>query len=184
MSGFGFRWIVLVFAACIILNGMDPACEATGEPASGSPTASGYIAPEVPPGDLTDPAAEAGAPGMRGTPLGGSGGDGIAAAGISESVETAGAEPPEPAEMKQRHAAHGVACADCHADDMPRRRVPTRRCFECHGGYHDMAVRTAEAFPNPHESHAGQVRCGRCHREHSPSELYCNRCHVFEMVVP
>lgn len=118
----------------------------------------------------------------------------LVAAEAAGEVEPAGTHdpesttPPEPspssAEMEHRHAERDVTCADCHAEDPPQRRPPSKRCSDCHGDYEAVSILTRNVFPNPHESHVGEIRCTRCHKEHAPSELYCNKCHVFELVVP
>ncbi|MBN1612956.1 MAG: cytochrome c3 family protein [Deltaproteobacteria bacterium] len=105
-----------------------------------------------------------------------------------EGVQTVKGEPLESASLrkdfKQRHARHGIRCGDCHESD-PSLKPPTMAaCLQCHGSYKDVAALTEGLHPNPHDSHMGEVKCRLCHKEHKESELFCNRCHVFEMKVP
>ena len=77
----------------------------------------------------------------------------------------------QPTMMK--HQAKGVSCEQCH-------------------NYPDLAKASAEkkVALNPHDSHAGQLRCTLCHKEHQQSVVYCRQCHKnaddkrFDMTVP
>lgn len=70
--------------------------------------------------------------------------------------------------------------------------------MQCHN-YDALAAKSAEKIKNdpamkgklnPHDSHAGQLKCTECHKEHSKSSLYCLECHKnaedarFKMDVP
>jgi hypothetical protein len=80
-----------------------------------------------------------------------------------------------------KHGEIGATCVDCHKSDKPTRSAPISACKTCHGEYADIAKKTADMKPNPHDSHAGEVRCTLCHKSHSPSVLYCNECHTFNI---
>ena len=67
----------------------------------------------------------------------------------------------------------------------------SKACMKCHN-YQDLAAASAakKVALNPHDSHAGQLRCTLCHKEHEQSVLYCRQCHKnaedkrFDMAVP
>lgn len=87
--------------------------------------------------------------------------------------------------LKQKHAAFGVGCAQCHSADLSFAETPpTAVCLACHGSHDAVAQRTASLTPNPHHSHMGEAACTTCHSEHSESQLSCNQCHIFEMRTP
>jgi hypothetical protein len=83
-----------------------------------------------------------------------------------------------------RHVAAGVACNGCHTERLPK--PPTvATCLGCHGGsYENLAARTAQDQPNPHQSHRGEVQCAACHHVHAASVTFCNQCHSFDMTTP
>lgn len=91
------------------------------------------------------------------------------------------------AEMMMKHAAKGVTCEACHKTNSPSRAAKASSCARCHT-YADVAKKTSKMNPNPHESHAGEVRCTLCHREHKASVNYCLECHQtgekFQFKVP
>ncbi len=91
------------------------------------------------------------------------------------------------ADMMMKHSAKGVSCEACHKTKSPSRAAKASSCNTCHN-YADLAKKTAKVNPNPHESHAGEVRCTLCHREHKPSVNYCLECHQtgenFQFKVP
>lgn len=95
--------------------------------------------------------------------------------------------PVSAAEMLMKHAAKGVSCEACHKTKTPSRAAKASVCESCHT-YADVAKKTAKVVPNPHESHAGEVRCTLCHKEHKASENYCLQCHAtgdkFKFKVP
>ena len=76
-----------------------------------------------------------------------------------------------------KHAARGVTCEACHKTATPSRAARASSCAGCHT-YADVARKTAKMNPNPHESHAGEIRCTLCHKEHKASENYCLQCHA------
>jgi len=47
-----------------------------------------------------------------------------------------------------------------------------------------MAEKTSRLDPNPHDSHLGELECGRCHHQHKASENACAACHAIELKVP
>lgn len=94
----------------------------------------------------------------------------VAAALLVLAVQTAGA-------FESKHAARGVACQACHKTQTPSRAAKASACNGCHS-YDALAKQTAQIQPNPHDSHAGQIRCTLCHKEHKASENYCRSCHA------
>jgi fumarate reductase flavoprotein subunit len=95
-------------------------------------------------------------------------------------------------ELRGKHLAAELKCRDCHGTDAPEKRASAALCKECHEGeikieskqlpLHGKAGRIVEV--NAHASHQGELRCTLCHRAHSPSVLYCNDCHEFDVNVP
>lgn len=82
-----------------------------------------------------------------------------------------------------KHARKGVKCIVCHESAQPSTPPNSEKCSSCHGDMGKKAT-AAEAAPNPHKSHVGELLCGKCHKEHKESVLFCNKCHVLEMKVP
>ena len=82
-----------------------------------------------------------------------------------------------------KHGELGIQCAACHKTDAPTSRAPASACANCHGSYAEVAAKTKALKPNPHDSHAGEVRCTLCHKSHKPSTVYCNECHRFDMKI-
>jgi fumarate reductase flavoprotein subunit len=95
-------------------------------------------------------------------------------------------------ELRGKHLAAELKCKDCHGTDVPDRRAPASRCKECHEGEIEIASKqlplrgkTGKIVEvNVHASHQGELRCTLCHRVHSPSVLYCNDCHEYDVKVP
>jgi hypothetical protein len=83
-----------------------------------------------------------------------------------------------------RHNRHKVTCQPCHGTYSPEKRASKAQCLTCHESYEHVAALTANLEPNPHESHYGKIRCTLCHKAHEASELYCNKCHDFELQMP
>lgn len=79
--------------------------------------------------------------------------------------------------MEFKHQARGVTCEKCHKTASPVKAAKNSSCMECHS-YADVAKKSAKLNPNPHDSHAGQVRCVKCHKEHKASVSYCSECHT------
>jgi len=97
-------------------------------------------------------------------------------------------------------------CNTCHDFQVQARSkmvtVSDKSCLQCHEGYDKMAMEITKRYPdhveseiqkaavvtqvypvNPHKSHYGDMRCTQCHRIHSESRLYCNKCHDFQDTV-
>lgn len=87
--------------------------------------------------------------------------------------------------LADKHAAKGMACSACHKESPPKEKAPTALCEACHGDNQKVAEKTVKLYPNPHESHLGEVDCQSCHHAHKASVLSCATCHdKFEMKVP
>ena len=85
--------------------------------------------------------------------------------------------PASAADMMMKHAAKGVSCEACHKTKAPNGAAKASSCNACHS-YGDLAKKTEKVNPNPHDSHAGEIRCTLCHKEHKVSENYCIQCHA------
>jgi hypothetical protein len=86
--------------------------------------------------------------------------------------------------LDRAHGEQGMGCPDCHSGYFPDGPASMSACVECHGSYSDLAESTADADPNPHASHLGEIDCGLCHKAHEESDLVCNQCHNYNLVVP
>jgi fumarate reductase flavoprotein subunit len=86
--------------------------------------------------------------------------------------------------LDHKHANNGTDCRSCHEADFPDTRASMDQCLNCHSSYEQLAELTSGLEPNPHSSHYEDLRCTVCHKAHQASELYCNKCHEFEMTVP
>lgn len=84
-------------------------------------------------------------------------------------------------ELRGKHLEAALDCETCHATSTPVRRAPASSCTKCHEDYPALGELTANAEPNPHASHQGEIRCTACHKVHEPSVLYCDTCHAFEL---
>lgn len=90
-----------------------------------------------------------------------------------------------------KHMQKGVTCEQCHNSSAPTAAAKSKACMKCHN-YQDLAAASAakKVALNPHDSHAGQLRCTLCHKEREQSVLYCRQCHKnaedkrFDMNVP
>jgi cytochrome c nitrite reductase small subunit len=47
-----------------------------------------------------------------------------------------------------------------------------------------VAAKTEKLDPNPHDSHLGEMDCGKCHHSHKASENACAACHQMDMKAP
>ena len=92
--------------------------------------------------------------------------------------------PEEQKFLADRHQAKGVGCASCHKENPPKTAAPMTVCLGCHGSYAKVAEKTANASPNPHASHMGELPCENCHHAHKASASQCNTCHEFNMKTP
>lgn len=60
--------------------------------------------------------------------------------------------------------------------------VTKNQCLKCHISYEDLAKKTANLEPNPHDNHMGKVNCEDCHKANQAKpELMCNSCHNFTL---
>jgi hypothetical protein len=83
----------------------------------------------------------------------------------------------------EKHGRYGVTCVVCHGSIAPTTSPQSEKCSQCHNDFLKNAA-LSKAIPNPHMSHVDEPLCGKCHKEHRHSVLFCNKCHVFEMKVP
>ena len=80
-----------------------------------------------------------------------------------------------------------LSCSALMAADIPENhsgfnaKTPSQTCLGCHSKS-DVAKRTAQLNPNPHDSHRGFIDCMECHSfdKNKPSILLCNDCHAFD----
>jgi cytochrome c nitrite reductase small subunit len=105
--------------------------------------------------------------------------------------------------LDHRHAIKGVTCDDCHIEPgknrimemgkytkegidyvtgnyptpLPQANLSKEYCLKCHGTYSELAQKTSNVTPNPHQSHLGEIQCQLCHKSHKPFENYCLKCH-------
>jgi len=86
--------------------------------------------------------------------------------------------------LADKHKDSGTDCSDCHKGSPPKQDVPITVCLGCHGDYGKVAAKTNQLDPNPHDSHLGEIECGKCHHAHKASVNFCNECHQFDMKVP
>ncbi len=105
-------------------------------------------------------------------------------AATAAPAATAGPEPVRGKTVKEYHLVlgrEGGLCGLCHDPQDPLAPAEDDRCLRCHGGYEQVALRTAGLEKNPHDSphYGATAACTACHREHAPSEALCNACHLF-----
>jgi fumarate reductase flavoprotein subunit len=86
--------------------------------------------------------------------------------------------------LADSHKSKGTDCSGCHKESPSKQNVPMAVCLECHGDYGKVATKTSKLDPNPHDSHLGEIDCGKCHHAHNASVNACNECHQFDMKVP
>lgn len=81
-------------------------------------------------------------------------------------------------QMQFKHQSHSITCEQCHGTASPATKAKAKVCFNCHN-YQDLAKMTStkNLVLNPHDSHAGELRCTLCHKEHGQSVVYCKECH-------
>jgi len=95
-------------------------------------------------------------------------------------------------QLKGRHLENKLNCVDCHSEEQPTGKAPQAVCRSCHGDMKDsesIITKNSSGHDvklNPHASHAGDIRCTKCHSIHKTSALFCNEgCHHrFELNVP
>ena len=84
-----------------------------------------------------------------------------------------------------KHTAAKVDCHACHVEEPASKPPEMTMCLSCHGGtYARLAATTQLVQPNPHASHQGPIPCSVCHHVHSPSRMFCNNCHNFDLTTP
>ena len=86
--------------------------------------------------------------------------------------------------LAEKHKDRGTGCSGCHKENPPKQDVPMAVCLGCHGDYWKVAAKTDKLDPKPHNSHLGEIDCGKCHHAHKPSVNFCNKCHQLDMKVP
>jgi len=94
--------------------------------------------------------------------------------------------------INPKHSDAGLTCKDCHATGTPDKKAPASTCKSCHSKEDLTKVVLFEDETgkkqniNPHDAHAGDLRCTLCHSIHGKSNLYCNTgCHhTFKYDVP
>ena len=105
--------------------------------------------------------------------------------------------------LDHAHEEKGITCDDCHVPPGQNRimQIPTymkegfdyvrgdydtpfpeanlskEYCLKCHGTYDELAQKTVNVKPNPHQSHLGEIQCQLCHKSHKPFQNYCAKCH-------
>lgn len=83
--------------------------------------------------------------------------------------------------LANSHKKSGLNCGDCHTTyDYDELDNMAKKCINCHGGYEDVAKRTAESGyeTNPHKSHFPTLACTKCHSMHGDFTDYCSvKCH-------
>jgi fumarate reductase flavoprotein subunit len=120
----------------------------------------------------------------------------LIAADRSSEQNAPAINPSDPAQMKkpdavppksgqamrlEKHAPRGVQCAVCHESNEPTAPPRGEKCITCHSNY---VKEKPKDEPNPHKSHVGELSCGKCHKEHRESVMFCNKCHVYTIKVP
>ena len=86
--------------------------------------------------------------------------------------------------LADKHEDRSTDCSGCHKESPPKQDVPMGVCLGCHEDYRKVAAKTDKLDPNPHDSHLGEVDCGKCHHAHKASVNACNECHQMDMKVP
>jgi len=86
--------------------------------------------------------------------------------------------------LAYKHKNRGMDCSGCHKESPPKQDVSMEVCLGCHEDYWKVAAKTNKLDPNPHDSHLGEVECGKCHHAHKASVNACNECHQMDMKVP
>jgi hypothetical protein len=60
---------------------------------------------------------------------------------------------------------------------FPEGNYSKEYCLKCHGTYDELAQKTSNVKPNPHQSHLGEIECGLCHKSHRSFVNHCAECH-------
>lgn len=119
--------------------------------------------------------------------LAATGGSVLAQTASSTDAPPAAAQPAAPGAghgfLIDKHVAHHVKCAACHAEKPPAEAPASAACVSCH---QDVTTDRGPQ-PNPHYTHhgnLGDVPCESCHHVHKESVVACNTCHNFDMKAP
>lgn len=81
----------------------------------------------------------------------------------------------------ERHAEHGVDCAQCHGEKNEVTTPDINQCSKCHDPA-QLAEKTKDVKPqNPHVSphYGNMLECTLCHLQHEAPENYCAQCHSY-----
>jgi fumarate reductase flavoprotein subunit len=78
-----------------------------------------------------------------------------------------------------RHRARGLECASCHGGGE-KKPVGGAQCLTCHESIEEVAKKTADIEPNPHDNHetVGGLDCTDCHKGHKQDVVLCRQCHT------
>jgi fumarate reductase flavoprotein subunit len=91
-------------------------------------------------------------------------------------------------QLRGKHLENEIACVDCHGTENPKKMAKTSACKSCHDSGPDVIINDTvdgiEYNLPVHKAHTGPLRCSLCHKVHEASELYCNKCHRFNIKVP
>jgi fumarate reductase flavoprotein subunit len=77
-----------------------------------------------------------------------------------------------------KHLKQGLDCTACHGDG-PKKPVTGDKCLECHESFDNVAKRTQDMEPNPHDNHQSMqgISCTECHKGHKTDVVFCQQCH-------
>ncbi|MGA2673583.1 MAG: cytochrome c3 family protein [Terracidiphilus sp.] len=78
-----------------------------------------------------------------------------------------------------RHGSRGLECASCHGGGE-KKPVSGAQCLTCHESIEEVAKKTADIEPNPHDNHetVGGLDCTECHKGHKQDVVLCRQCHT------
>ena len=70
-------------------------------------------------------------------------------------------------------------CASCHGGGE-KKPVSGAQCLTCHESIEEVAKKTADIEPNPHDNHetVGGLDCTECHKGHKQDVVLCRQCHT------
>jgi hypothetical protein len=77
-----------------------------------------------------------------------------------------------------KHLDKGLDCTACHGEG-PKKPVKGEQCLSCHQSFDEVAKRTQDMEPNPHDNHQtiNNIDCTECHKGHKPDQVFCQQCH-------
>lgn len=101
------------------------------------------------------------------------------------------------------HKNAGLTCVSCHETKTPSKAADYKKCISCHkngdgayfyGPLNDKGEGKLFSYQENgktrmasfHDAHVGHLRCTLCHSIHKDSnskEVYCNKCHQFEVKI-